>query len=504
MKQKQEKLETKMKWMLLSTMIPMTILIIVLLVFFWHYTNEYNQLSNNLAVSSEYNANYRNSNNDMSFKDEVDMDIYYVTIGRKGKDGLPTEQVDKAISTVESLKKTTSKKESLRSLKYLTNYLENLKKRMNQLLEIKNYQERQEFVANNTEILTTLFEKEMQNYIYQEATELVQIESQLAGNVRLTIITMCAAILVATAILLRRSFRLTYSITKPISEILHNIKKVGKGEYKTINVVSADSVEIQELDAGTRKMAGRIEGLLENVRKEQEVQHMTELQLIQAQVNPHFLYNTLESITWMVEAQKNEEAVIMISELAKLLRVSLSRGKTIIPVKDELQHSRSYMNIQLMRYKERFQMEFQTDKEIEDYCIVKLVIQPILENAIYYGVGNMDEDDEGKITVRGEKKEDDIYITIEDNGMGMRKEVLENILKDNNKVPKHGSDVGVINVHSRIQLMFGEQYGLEIYSEPDEGTRVVIHIPAIPYTKENAEQLEMQKYIQGRDVDEKE
>ena len=104
-------------------------------------------------------------------------------------------------------------------------------------------------------------------------------------------------------------------------------------------------------------------------------------------------------------------------------------------------------------------MEFQTDKEIEDYCIVKLVIQPILENAIYYGVGNMDEDDEGKITVRGEKKEDNIYIIIEDNGMGMRKEVLENILKDNNKVPKHGSGVGVINVHSRIQLMFGEQYG---------------------------------------------
>ena len=93
-----------------------------------------------------------------------------------------------------------------------------------------------------------------------------------------------------------------------------------KESTKTINAVSADSVEIQELDAGTRKMAGRIEGLLENVRKEQEVQHMTELQLIQAQVNPHFLYNTLESITWMVEAQKNEEAVIMISELAKLFK----------------------------------------------------------------------------------------------------------------------------------------------------------------------------------------
>ena len=243
---------------------------------------------------------------------------------------------------------------------------------------------------------------------------------------------------------------------------------------------------------------------MEEIIRQQNERRKSELDALQSQINPHFLYNTLESITWMIEAQKNEEAVIMISELAKLLRVSLSRGKTIIPVKDARQHSRSYMNIQLVRYKERFQMEFQMDKEIEDYCIVKLVIQPILENAIYYGVGNMDEDDEGKITVRGEKKEDDIYIIIEDNGMGMRKEVLENILKDNNKVPKHGSGVGVINVHSRIQLMFGEQYGLGIYSEPDEGTRVVIHIPAIPYTKENVEQLEMQKYIQGRDVDEKE
>ena len=157
MRQKQEKLETKMKWMLLSTMIPMAILIIVLLLFFWHYTNEYNQLSNNLAVSAEYNANYKNSNNDMSFKDEVDMDIYYVTIGRKGKDGLPTEQVKRAIDTVEKLKKTTKKEESLRSLKYLTNYLKNLQKRMNQLLDIKDYQQRQEFMANNTEILTTLF-----------------------------------------------------------------------------------------------------------------------------------------------------------------------------------------------------------------------------------------------------------------------------------------------------------------------------------------------------------
>lgn len=291
-------------------------------------------------------------------------------------------------------------------------------------------------------------------------------------------------------------------ISKPIRKLDESVKTYEAGGKPDIYI--GGSSEIRHLGYSVQRSYERIETLMGEIIRQQNERRKSELDALQSQINPHFLYNTLESITWMVEAQKNEEAVIMISELAKLLRVSLSRGKTIIPVKDELQHSRSYMNIQLMRYKERFQMEFQTDKEIEDYCIVKLVIQPILENAIYYGVGNMDEDDEGKITVRGEKKEDDIYIIIEDNGMGMRKEVLENILKDNNKVPKHGSGVGVINVHSRIQLMFGEQYGLEIYSEPDEGTRVVIHIPAIPYTKENAEQLEMQKYIQGRDVDEKE
>ena len=224
----------------------------------------------------------------------------------------------------------------------------------------------------------------------------------------------------------------------------------------------------------------------------------SELKFLKSQINPHFLYNTLDSITWMIEGGKNEEASFMITQLAKLFRISLSKGHTIIPVRDELLHAKSYMNIQKVRYKNKFEVSFEVDEEIMDYCAVKLVLQPLLENAIYYGVGNMDEDDGGMIIVSGKKKDEDILITIEDNGMGMREEVLENILTDNSKVPKHGSGVGVINVHSRIRLMFGEEYGLSIESEPDEGTRVTIRIPAIPYTPENAEALELQKYIQRR------
>ena len=296
--------------------------------------------------------------------------------------------------------------------------------------------------------------------------------------------------------------RFISKISRPIRELDESVKAYEAGAMPDIYI--GGSAEIRHLGYSVQKSYEQIEALMKEIIQQQTERRKSELDALQSQINPHFLYNTLESITWMIEAQRNKEAVVMISELAKLLRVSLSRGKTIISIGDELQHSRSYMNIQRVRYKERFKVEFLIDEEIKNYCIVKLVIQPLLENAIYYGVGNMDEDDDGQILIRGEKKGEDIYISIEDNGMGMPEDIRSNILTDNSKVPKHGSGVGVINVHSRISLMFGPEYGLEVYSELDEGTKVVIHIPAIPYTKENAEQLEKQTYGQRRMPDEEE
>ena len=319
------------------------------------------------------------------------------------------------------------------------------------------------------------------------------VQTARINNFRYYIFT---TIMVLMMMLLEGNRLISRKISKPIRKLDESVKTYEAGGKTDIYI--GGSSEIRHLGYSVQRSYERIETLMEEIIRQQNERRKSELDALQSQINPHFLYNTLESITWMVEAQENEAAVRMISELAKLLRVSLSRGKTIIPIKDELQHSRSYMNIQLARYKERFKTEFRIEEEIENCCIVKLVIQPILENAIYYGVGNMDEDDDGMIIVSGKKKDEDILITIEDNGMGMREEVLENILTDNSKVPKHGSGVGVINVHSRIRLMFGEEYGLSIESEPDEGTRVTIRIPAIPYTPENAEALELQKYIQRR------
>ena len=187
-------------------------------------------------------------------------------------------------------------------------------------------------------------------------------------------------------------------ISKPIRALDESVKAYEAGGKPDIYI--GGSTEIRHLGHSVQKSYEQIEELMDEIIRQQNERRKSELAVLQNQINPHFLYNTLESITWMVEARKNDEAVLMITELAKLLRVSLSKGKTIIPIADELQHSRSYMNIQRARYKDSFKTEFQIDDEIKDYCIVKLVIQPILENAIYYGVGHMDEDDDGKIIVR--------------------------------------------------------------------------------------------------------
>lgn len=288
---------------------------------------------------------------------------------------------------------------------------------------------------------------------------------------------------------------ITRKISHPILKLDDSVKAYEAGEKPDIYI--GGSSEIRHLGQSVQKSYEQIENLMKEIVEQQNERRKSELDALQSQINPHFLYNTLESITWMIEGNKNKDAVSMISELAKLFRISLSKGKTIIKIEDELQHCRSYMNIQKHRYKDRFDIQYDIDEKIYNYCTVKLVLQPILENAIYYGVGDMDEDDDAKIIIKGTISDRDIYISVEDNGFGMRKEDVKNILTDNQKVPKHGSGVGLINVHTRIQLMFGNDYGLMVESEADVGTVVTVHLPAVPYTKENCEELEEQRY--GKD-----
>lgn len=276
-------------------------------------------------------------------------------------------------------------------------------------------------------------------------------------------------------------------IAMPLKKLNDSVKDWESGNMNP-DIYVGGSLEVEHLGMTLRSTVEQLRQLMDDIVKEQEKKRKSELDALQSQINPHFLYNTLDSIVWMIEGERYQDAVFMITQLASLFRISLSRGKTIISIADEIKHAKNYMNIQKVRYKNSFSVEFDIDEEIMECCTVKLVIQPLLENAIYYGVEGMDGD--GEIKVKGYRKEQEIYIEVSDNGFGMPQDVVDALLTDNERVHKKGSGVGLINVYNRIRLRFGNAYKLEIESIPDEGTTVRIHLPYIIYSPENVELLE--------------
>jgi len=262
-------------------------------------------------------------------------------------------------------------------------------------------------------------------------------------------------------------------ITDPLKKLEKSIQGIEMKQQPVVYI--GGPPEIQHLGLTIRFMVEELQELTDKMVKEQEEKRKNELDALQSQINPHFLYNTLDSIMWMIESERYEDAVSMVQALGRLLRISLSRGKNVISVGDELQHARSYLAIQKYRYKNKFTSYFEVEPDIEQYKTIKLVIQPLIENAIYYGMEYMDG--EGEIHIRAYTRDQDLYLEVEDNGPGMPEDQVEHLLTGGEKARQKGSGIGLKNVNQRIQLYFGTQYGLEIESEPDEGTVVRIHIP---------------------------
>ena len=302
-------------------------------------------------------------------------------------------------------------------------------------------------------------------------------------DIRYFIILLMLLMLMMLAVVNRIA---SQGISRPILRLNDSVREYEAGEKPEIYIGGPQ--EIRHLGHSIQKSYEQIEELMKKIVLEQNERRKSELDALQSQINPHFLYNTLESITWMVEGERNDDAVFMISQLARLFRISLSKGRTIISIRDEIQHAQSYMNIQKIRYKNTFSIEFDVEPEIYSYSTVKLILQPLLENAINYGVSGLDEN--GEIRVEGRKEGEQILLSVTDNGIGMSEEEASLVLTDSSRIHKRGSGVGLVNVNRRIQIYFGNEYGLSIESELDEGTRVLIRIPAVPYTEEGTKLLE--------------
>lgn len=270
------------------------------------------------------------------------------------------------------------------------------------------------------------------------------------------------------------SILLSNVITKPMKKLVHAMQEF-ENNAEICNYQSVTGVqEVQDLSDSFTHMAKMIRELMNRVKMEEISLRKTELKALQAQINPHFLYNTLDSIQWMCEQEKNGDAVKMVSALAKLFRISISRGRELIPIADEINHAKSYLLIQSYRYKNQFTYEFDIEEAVISYYCNKITLQPLIENAIYHGINRMV--DEGLIRITARAEGDDIVFEVADNGAGMTAEQCKGILK---KERSDSSGIGIKNVNDRIKIFFGESYGIQIDSEPDIGTTIKIRFPKI-------------------------
>lgn len=275
---------------------------------------------------------------------------------------------------------------------------------------------------------------------------------------------------------------LSKTLTDPIHRLEESVAKLEESMEEAIYV--GGTVETRSLGLAVRRMVAQMRKLTRDIVREHEQKQKSELNALQSQINPHFLYNTLDTIVWMIENGRREDAARAVTALARFFRISLSKGRNIIPVRDELEHVRNYLLIQEMRYKNKFRYVLECDEAVGGLATIKLVIQPIVENAIYHSMDFMDGGD-GLITIRAADEEGELRITVEDNGLGMPPDLVERLLsgppKDEGRPSSRGSGVGLKNVQDRIRLYFGPQYGVTIDSEPDEGTRITLRLPAVPY-----------------------
>jgi two-component system sensor histidine kinase YesM len=262
------------------------------------------------------------------------------------------------------------------------------------------------------------------------------------------------------------------------------MRRVENGDL-TVKTKMRRKDEIGMLGDSFDKMVRRIRGLMDQIYQEQQTLRKSELKALQSQINPHFLYNTLDSIIWLARANRTDEIIRMVTSLTKMFRIVISRGKEVISVKEEIDHIFNYLTIQQLRYRSKLSYEIDIPESMYRYQTLKLLLQPLVENAIYHGIKLKKE--QGRITVTGYETEHTLHFLVHDTGPGMTEEQLEqlhNTLEEEDGIKM--DSYGAKNVHERIRLFFGAEYGLKYESMAEQGTTVTLTIPKLSEVNEHA------------------
>lgn len=447
--------------LLLMVMIPMVVIFIILLMILLSFNHSYEESLKNAVIAAEFNN---------EFKKTLDAEVLSYAISTRTRE-LNFDELDNAERVLMRLQETTTHKDNQWRIKSMLNMCKNLRKYMVRITETDSYDSRISQVEININSLTEILDDYMHDYIYDEVRELTRLQEDINQKLVIT----GGVVLVVTSILLivvlLTALKFTKQLTQPISQLWEKVGNMGHGVL-SIEPIQTSSVEIKALDDGFNEMVERVERLHANEVENQKILHRAQLDLLQAQINPHFLYNTLDSIVWLAETHKEKDVIKMVTSLSVFFRISLSRGSDIITVAEEQEHIKSYLEIQKIRYGDILTYEIALESNILNYNIPKLILQPIVENAIYHGLKH--KRSVGRISIYGFQTKDAICFSVQDTGVGMDKETLENLQRSIHDGVSKG--IGLSNVHRRIELYCGKGYGIRLASMKGEGTLVSVRV----------------------------
>ena len=460
--------------------LPFILLVMYLLASMASYSNTYDEIVSNMTVANNYNLN---------FKEEMDESLYKLVVGYVTLDTIETDKslknpytlIDELRSEFTRLTAITTESESKLWLESLLRNIDTLEKRVDDIVDSISaggrYNENIEKLDNNIYILTELIQDDIQYYIYYQTRYMDKVTDTLQDQIRRFMVVCSVLIGVLIIVVAVSAVMIVSGIIQPISQLNQATEKIAQGDFNARAQADSED-EVAELAVSFNKMAGSMQSLIDKVKEDERKMRKADLRLLQEQIQPHFLYNTLDTIVWLIESNEPDEAVTMVVTLSDFFREILSKGKEFISIKEEEKHISSYLQIQEMRYRDILEYDIQLDQVIYKYQILKLTLQPVVENALYHGIKYKRA--KGCIHIHGEKEGDIIRLTVRDDGVGMDEEELEQLRQQIEKpCQETEKGFGLANVNERIHMYFGPEYGMKIQSQKGKGTTVEIVIPAL-------------------------
>ena len=461
---RRDSIQSRMRRLVVVSCGFMAAVLVVTLALVMAYSSQYKNLLYNVTTASEFNQD---------FKENIDLKMYYYVIESRYSEGLPIQEVQDAQALAKDLLDSTSQKDSLRAVTSVLDLCENLEEKIYQIEKTQSYDSRQMQLENNIYVLTALIQEYMYNYLYCESVQLNLLQQQISRQITVEILLVLLLSTVLILLLARYSVHLSRSVARPVVDLSRRAEDVIGGDLTAREPVRSETYEIRTLSEGMEQMIAQLNAQIQEITQKQASLRKAELALLQTQINPHFLYNTMDTIIWLIEADRHQAAVEMVSNLSSFFRHSLSRGEDVITLGEEEEHVRSYLQIQQARYQDILDYSIEIDPALRETRLPKLTLQPLVENALYHGIKL--KRGKGCIHVSGQGQGPDVLLQITDDGAGMTEVRLEEL----RRAIQNGERVGfgLVTVHERLRLLFGPPYGLTLASREGQGATVTVRVP---------------------------